>query len=164
MLRRIILLMLAVLIIIQLFHSKQNIREEEPIKDNNIETVLAVPSEVSGILLYSCYDCHSNNTDYPWYAEIQPIDWWINRHIREGKKELNFDEFAAYSARRQYKKLEEINEVVQEGEMPLKAYTLIHKEAKLSEAQKRSIATWVSTSLEYMKSIHSPDSLLRKNK
>ena len=163
MIRKIMLALLGVLVIIQFFHPDKNVRDPETQQDSNIEKVLSVPSEVSSILQNNCYDCHSNDTEYPWYAEIQPIHWWINHHIEEGKHELNFDEFANYSIRRQYKKLEEINEEVKDGEMPLKAYTLIHKDAQLNAAQKQTIANWVSAAQEYMRSIHPADSLLKKN-
>ncbi len=156
------LLLFAALMIIQFFSPEKNIRPDNALSDNSIEKVIAVPAEVQGILQTSCYDCHSNDTEYPWYAEVQPVGWWLNHHINEGKAELNFDEFATYSLRRQYKKLEEINEEVKEGEMPLKSYTLIHKNARLSEAQKLTIAGWVAASMDIMKSRYPADSLLRK--
>ena len=155
-------LLFAALMIIQFFSPEKNTRPDNAATDNSIEKVLAVPSEVQSILQTSCYDCHSNDTEYPWYAEVQPVGWWLNHHIKEGKAELNFDEFATYSLRRQYKKLEEINEEVKEGEMPLNSYTLMHKNARLSETQKLAIAGWVAASLDIMKSRYPADSLLRK--
>ncbi|TAK62599.1 MAG: cytochrome C, partial [Bacteroidetes bacterium] len=80
--------------------------------NNNITTQFAVPAEVESMLKTSCYDCHSNTTTYPWYASVQPVGWWLADHIKDGKDELNFDEFASYSPRRQYKKFNEIVEQV----------------------------------------------------
>jgi len=162
MLKKIMLLLFAALMIIQFFPPEKNTRTGETDIVNGIEKVLAVPADVHTILETSCYDCHSNDTEYPWYAEVQPVGWWINHHVKEGKAELNFDEFASYSLRRQYRKLEEINEEVKEGEMPLSSYTLIHKNAALTESQKLAIANWVSASMDFMKSRYPADSLLRK--
>lgn len=108
----------------------------------DITKVVSVPADVSGILKQSCYDCHSNHTTYPWYDRIAPVSWWVADHIKEGKLELNFTEFASYSAKKQAKKLEEIAETVQEGEMPLKSYLIMHGDAKLTEAQKKTLVDW----------------------
>jgi hypothetical protein len=99
---------------------------------------------------------------YPWYAQIQPAAWWLADHIKEGKKELNFSEFAGYRIRRQYKKLEEINELVKEGEMPLDSYLWIHNDAKLDEKQKLTLANWVTAIRDTMKATYPADSLVRK--
>ncbi|HNH22632.1 MAG TPA: heme-binding domain-containing protein, partial [Ferruginibacter sp.] len=110
----------------------------------------------------SCNDCHSNNTVYPWYAEVQPVAWWLNEHIEDGKKDLNFSEFASYRPRRQYKKLEEINELVKENEMPLNSYLWIHKDAKLSDQQKLTLANWVEATRDTLEARYPIDSLVRK--
>ncbi len=97
------------------------------------------------VLKTACYDCHSNRTTYPWYARINPVGWWLDHHIREGKEELNFSEFAAYDEKRQDHKLEETAGEVQEGHMPLPPYLFTHEDAKLSPAQVRLIADWVKS-------------------
>jgi hypothetical protein len=120
-----------------------------------------MPQNVQQILKTSCYDCHSNNTVYPWYSNIQPVAWWLKDHIDEGKRELNFSEFATYRIGRQYRKLEEINGEVKENKMPLESYTLIHSDAKLSDEQKLTLATWVTTLRDSIKAQYPEDSLKR---
>ncbi|MES2850009.1 MAG: heme-binding domain-containing protein, partial [Bacteroidota bacterium] len=110
MLRRILLILLLIFGVIQFFHPDKNTDNSETADTNDISRMMTVPANVQEILQKSCYDCHSNNTNYPWYAEIQPVSWWLNNHIKEGKSEVNFNEFSTYGIRRQYKKLEEIIE------------------------------------------------------
>jgi hypothetical protein len=159
-LKRAFQILLLAFIIIQFFRPTKN--KAEGISKNDISTLYAVPTDVQTILKTSCYDCHSNNTVYPWYAEVQPVAWWLNNHVVDGKKHLNFSEFAGYSLRRQYHKLEETNEMVKEGEMPLDSYLWIHKNAKLSDGQKLILANWVGTVMDTMKARHPIDSLIRK--
>lgn len=161
MLKKILLLLLAALVVIQFFHPDKNI-DTNPTANNDISKVIPVPDNVQQILEKSCYDCHSNNTEYPWYAEVQPVAWWLNNHIQEGKREINFNEFASYRPRRQYKKLEEIIEQVKEDEMPLSSYTLIHKDAVLNKDQKLALSTWAGAAMDSMKARYPADSLLKK--
>jgi hypothetical protein len=126
-------------------------------------TMNASPAlSVTDILSTSCYDCHSNNTSTMFYMHIQPVGWWVMDHINEGKEELNFDEFGAYSLRRQYHKLEEIAEQINEGEMPLTSYTLIHGDAKLSDAQKIAVVDWANALRDTMEAHYPMDSLVMK--
>jgi hypothetical protein len=101
------------------------------------------PEEVAEILKTSCYDCHSNETKYPWYASVAPVSWWVSDHIEEGRDELNFSAWGTFSDKRKAKKLHEIEEEVEEGEMPLTSYTFTHSEARLSKEQKEALITWV---------------------
>ncbi|SNZ01325.1 heme-binding domain-containing protein [Flagellimonas pacifica] len=103
-----------------------------------------VPQNVKGILKTSCYDCHSNNTEYPWYNSIQPMAWILENHIEDGKEELNFNQWGEYSSRRKNSKLKSIINQVEDDAMPLSSYTLIHRDAKLSEAEKKTLLDWVS--------------------
>ena len=123
-----------------------------------------MPEDVKTILKASCYDCHSNNTMYPWYAEIQPVRWWLDGHINDGKRGLNFDEFLSYRIAKQYKRLEDINELVKKDEMPLESYLWIHKYAKLNDQQKLTITNWANAVRDTMKANYPPDSLVRKKK
>lgn len=154
------LVLLAALVIIQFFRPTKN--KSEGISNNDITKLYTVPPDVQNILKTSCYDCHSNNTVYPWYAEVQPVAWWLNNHIEDGKRDLNFSEFASYRIRRQYKKLEEINELVKKNEMPLDSYLWIHKNAKLDEAKKLALANWVTAVRDTIKANYPADSLTRK--
>src|SRR5689334_784373 len=100
--KRILILLLIAFIIIQFFHPEKNISTAIPV--NHISKNFLVPDEVTAILSNSRNDCHSNNTRYPWYNHIQPVAWWLNDHVTEGKKHLNFDEYSSYNLRRQYRK------------------------------------------------------------
>ena len=102
-----------------------------------------VPDSVNQILQKSCYDCHSNHTRYSWYTNIQPAGWMMARHIRLGKSELNFSEFSSYSKRRQISKLKAIAHQIEDNEMPLKSYKLLHKKARLSALEKKLIISWM---------------------
>ncbi|WP_350285488.1 heme-binding domain-containing protein [uncultured Croceitalea sp.] len=99
-------------------------------------------AEVKVLLQNTCYDCHSNNTEYPWYSNISPVSYWIDEHIEHGKEELNFSDWANYSDKKKDHKLEELVEEVEEGEMPLKEYTWIHSEAHFTNEQKELLINW----------------------
>jgi hypothetical protein len=128
---------------------------------NDISKVVTVPDSVHALLKVSCYDCHSNFTNYPWYSNIQPVGWWLKDHIDEGKQTLNFSEFAALKPRPggrysttqalQDHKLEEVAEMVEEGEMPLQSYTIIHRDSKLTDTQKKMITDWVTSARQQLK-------------
>jgi hypothetical protein len=117
---------------------------------------------VDVILKKACNDCHSNNTVYPWYARVQPVAWWLDRHIREGKKHLNFDEYTNRKARSQYHLMEETIEMVKEEEMPLPSYTWTHRDARLSDAEKKGVTDWAVSVMDELRRRYPPDSLIRK--
>src|SRR4051794_13254152 len=96
------------------------------VQADTIQSGLTVPPDIDMALTRSCGDCHSNQTIYPWYSQVQPVAWWLSNHIAEGRGELTFPPFNPYNARRKKKKLEEICEQVRSGEMPLPSYTWIH--------------------------------------
>ncbi|HMK04335.1 MAG TPA: heme-binding domain-containing protein [Ferruginibacter sp.] len=159
-LKRTLIVLLIVFIAIQFIRPERNI-SDKPMPDH-INKVYVVPEEVGKILKSSCYDCHSYNTYYPWYAEIQPVRWWLDEHIIDGKGDLNFDEFGTYSIRKQYRKMEEINDLVKKDEMPIPSYLWTHSEAKLSDQQKQLISGWVTAVRDTIKANYPPDSLLKK--
>jgi hypothetical protein len=99
-------------------------------------------AETKAVLEVACYDCHSNNTRYPWYANVQPVAWWLQGHVKEGKQHLNFSEFTTYAPKKQHHKFEEIKEAVTDGWMPLDSYKWIHKDAVLTKEQSEAIAKW----------------------
>ena len=103
-----------------------------------------VPETIQKKLQVSCYDCHSNNTQYPWYNKIQPVAWFLEDHIKEGKAELNFNEWDSLSSRRKASKLRSIIKQIENGEMPLDSYTLIHKDAKFSEAEAEELINFIT--------------------
>ena len=157
--KTILVVLLIAFIIIQFFRPKKNLGEE--IATNQITAVQNVPDNVQQILKVSCYDCHSNTTHYPWYDNIQPVAWALSDHIIEGKKELNFSEFATYPTFRQYKKFKEIQKQVKEDEMPLFSYTVPHRNAVLSPEQKSTLIDWAANSMKEMEAKYPADSLVK---
>lgn len=160
MIKKILLVLLAVFLVMQVIRPKLD--NKSGAVTNSIATITSIPGETDQLLKSSCYDCHSNTTVYPWYAHIQPVGWWLDDHVNEGKKELNFDEFTTYSLRRQYHKLEEVVEMVKEKEMPLNSYTWIHKDADLTPEQRQQLISWADKLMADMKSKYPLDSLIKK--
>jgi len=138
--KKLFFVLVLLLVVIQFIQPDKNI-SNTPSK-NAITAKYEVPENVASILKTSCYDCHSNNTVYPWYSNIQPGAWFMANHVNEGKRELNFDEFLTYPARKAAHKLEEVAEVVERHEMPLSSYTLIHTNAKLNDEQINVLKDW----------------------
>ena len=158
--KKILVFLLIVLIAMQFFRPQKNIAA--PPFPNDISTLYPVPPEVDIILKKACNDCHSNNTKYPWYNNFQPVSGWLQDHIKEGKGEVNFNEFATYRIGKQYRKLLEIKEQVEKDEMPLSSYTLIHTNAKLSEAEKKTLTDWAESLRSTIRSKYPADSLVSK--
>jgi len=114
----------------------------------DISKVITIPDTVLTLLKNACFDCHSNNTDYPWYSNIQPIGWLMAYHIKQAKNELNFSEFGAYSQRRQISKLDGIANSIKDNIMPLKSYKIMHKSAQLSTDEKSLLINWEQQSID----------------
>lgn len=159
--KRLLIFLLVILIVMQAFRPEKN-NSNNVSKDISINYV--VPDNVKIILAKACNDCHSNHTRYPWYAEIQPVSWWLSNHIKDGKRHFNFNEFDGYQVARQYKKLEECIEQVKEGDMPLSSYTLIHKDAILTDTEKETLFNWLEIVRDSIKSRYPADSLVLKRK
>src|SRR5450759_5035202 len=102
----------------------------------DISNVVAIPDTVLSLLKNACYDCHSNNTDYPWYTDIQPMGWLMAHHIKQAKSQLNFSEFGTYSQRKQLSKLDGIANSIRDNIMPLSSYKMMHKNAQFSTNEK----------------------------
>lgn len=141
--KKVLIALLVILIIIQLIRPGKNIAAQP--SSNDIALKYNVPGNVKQILQRSCYDCHSNNTDYPWYSNIQPVMWFLDNHIQEGKRELNFSEFASYTPKKAAHKLDEVISETGEHEMPISSYLWMHKNAKLSDTEIEQITKWAST-------------------
>lgn len=141
---KIFLVLVVIIAGAQLFRPNKNLGQRQTSTD--ITNFVAVPENVMTILETSCYDCHSNKTTYYWYHEIMPFGWWLNHHVEDGKKHLNFSEFATYSKAKQDHKLEEVAEEVEHGEMPLSTYSKVHTEANLTQEQIQLIIDWVNVS------------------
>ena len=145
-LKIIAIILLLTFVGIQFIPTSRNQSDIVPSKD--LMETYNVPEQVEVIFKTSCYDCHSNNTIYPWYNKIQPVSWIMDGHIKEAKAELNFNEFGSYSERRQKSKFKSILSQVKDGEMPLASYTWMHREAKLSKKEIKALEDWIDKMLE----------------
>ncbi|MEO6346524.1 MAG: heme-binding domain-containing protein [Aquaticitalea sp.] len=131
------LILLVSFIAIQFFPIELN--ESDTVPKSDFLLVNNVPETIQKKLEVSCYDCHSNNTHYPWYSRIQPAAWFMEDHIKKGKEELNFNEWGDYSDRRKNSKLKSIINQIKDGEMPLESYTYIHRDAPFSADEKKEM-------------------------
>ena len=152
LLRKIFLGLLIVFVLIQFIQPVRNLSNEVP--SDEITKTVNVPENVQGVLKTACYDCHSNNTHYPWYSRVQPFGWLLAKHIRDGKAELNFDEFGAYSLRRRISKMNGIKNSMEDGTMPLSSYTFLHKNARISKDEKALIVDWAARTEDSLRLIN----------
>ena len=137
------LILLVAFLGIQFIPRKEN--QSDYVPKTDFMEVYVVPENIQVFLQNSCYDCHSNNTNYPWYHKVQPAGVYLDKHIEEGKEELNLSEFGNYSSRRQRSKLRSMSSQVKDGKMPLKSYTLIHQSAKLSDKEREELTAWLDS-------------------
>lgn len=140
--KKILLVLFIVFIAIQFVQPAHNTSGQ--VLPTDMTKTVNIPDKVLDIFKNSCYDCHSNNTRYPWYVYIQPMGWIMARHIKNGKNNLNFSDFGSYSKRKQANKLRAIETSIKEGSMPLSSYTIMHTDAKLSDDNKKVIIDWVT--------------------
>lgn len=147
--KRILIIGLVAFIAIQFIRPEKNLRTAP--SEGEIGRHFDVPPELRAVLRNSCYDCHSNNTRYPWYAEVQPVGWILASDISEAKSELNFDEFGNYSRMVQYWEFGKIQEQVENREMPLPSYLMMHPKAELSADTKARLINWTLAMRDSMK-------------
>jgi heme-binding protein len=159
MLKKILIGLGIVLIVIQFIRPDKN---ESNDLTYAVSTKYSVPEAVNDILQVSCNDCHSNKTVYPWYANVQPVAWWLNHHINDGKRHLNFSDFSNAPIAIQNHKFEEVIEMIEEHEMPLPSYTNLglHAEANLNADQREIIMDWAKAQMTYLKDNYPADSLV----
>lgn len=160
-LKTLVIIIILAFILVQFIRPPKNAGEE--IAANQITAVQQTPENIQQILKASCNDCHSNTTHYPWYDKIQPVAWYLSDHVIEGKKDLNFSEFANYPVNTRYKKMKEIGEEVKEGEMPMFSYTLTHRNAILSADQKAALINWAENAMKEMETKYPADILRKSN-
>lgn len=141
--KKIAFIVLVVLILIQAIRIDKTNEPVNQASDFIIAT--QAENEIAGILKTSCYDCHSDEATYPWYTNIAPVSWWIKHHINEGREHLNFSKWGTYSAKKADHKLEECVEMINEDEMPMGSYTIMHSEAKLSIVQKEKLVAFFNS-------------------
>lgn len=139
-LKKTALLLLIILLISQFFGPEKN--------EGSLESVTAFiaetnpPENVKKILETTCFDCHSAKTTYPWYNNITPVNYWLDTHVKDGKKHLNFSKWNDYSVKKKEHKMDELYEEVEKGEMPLNSYTWTHSEANLTQEQIDAVVVW----------------------
>lgn len=148
--------LLALLVLGQFIRPEKNQSNDQT---NHIRAKFPIPESVEATLAVACYDCHSNYTRYPWYASVQPVSGWLAGHINEGKRHLNFSDLTTRRIALQNHKLEEIIEVLREGEMPLNSYTWTHRDAILTDGQKQDLINWAQTAMDSLKAQYPADSL-----
>lgn len=143
MAKKILIGLLVVVLLIQVMQPTKN--QSDSLSENDISGVYELPAGVHETLVKKCYDCHSNNTQYPWYVHVQPIGWWMASHIKEGKDHLDFSEFKTYDPKRANHKLEEVSEELGEGHMPIESYLWLHPEAKVNAEELKAINGWIAS-------------------
>ena len=141
---RILIIIIVVLILVQFIQPSHNNGEATAATD--ITHAVQVPDSVMQVLKVSCYDCHSNHTNYPWYSKITPVNWWLNNHINNGKRALNFTTFTTYTYKKKAHRMDDVAETIEKDEMPLHSYLWIHKNAILTEPQKQLLINWAHAS------------------
>jgi hypothetical protein len=147
--KKIAILLIIVLIGIQFVPTTYNISDE--VFETDFTKIYDAPQNIKNLLKTSCYDCHSNNTNYPWYSKVQPGAWFMENHINEGKEELNFNTYGEYSRRRKKSKLKSIISQIKDDEMPITSYILIHRDAKISKEDKTIITKWLTNLRDNLK-------------
>ena len=138
--KKIFIFLLIVFVIAQFFRPEKNEGDLASIDAFLADTNPA--EDVKLILKETCYDCHSDVTRYPWYNNITPVNYWLAGHVKDGKKHFNVSNWDGNSVKRKDHKFEELIEMVEDKEMPLSSYTLTHSEAKLTNAQIKSVVDW----------------------
>ncbi|TDE15258.1 heme-binding domain-containing protein [Dyadobacter psychrotolerans] len=163
MFKKIALGLLLVLITIQFIKPEKNLSDNQT---HNVAMKYPVSNEVKEILELACYDCHSNKTTYPWYDNIQPVAWFLDHHVREGKRELNFSGFTKLPIAVQNHKFDETIEMVEKKEMPLQSYTFLglHKGANLTDQQRQVLISWARNQMTLLKNQYPADSLVLRRK
>ena len=144
--KKILTVIVIAFVAMQFFRPDRKIASQASSSD--ISGVFSMPDSVKVILQNACYDCHSDNTRYPWYVNLQPAGWWMAGHIKEAKDGLNFSEFGGYTPRKQISKLEGVASVLEKDFMPLKSYKMMHKSARLSTDEKNLVIDWAQKSAD----------------
>ena len=137
---KIIIGLVLIFVILQILPREKN-QNREP-SEADIFKVEETSLELRSLIKGACYDCHSFQTEYPWYSNLAPFSWWIDDHIDHARKHLNFSEWATYDAEKKSHKAEEAMEEIEEGEMPMESYQLAHSSARLSAKEKAKILEW----------------------
>lgn len=139
------ILLLVAFVVMQFFTINKTNPKVEKAKD--FIAIATPPADIEKMIRSACYDCHSNETVYPWYSNLAPVSWWLEDHIEEGRSHLNFSEWGNYEEDKANHKLHECEEEVEEKEMPLSSYTWSHGDAKFTDAQSDKLAKWFKSKM-----------------
>jgi hypothetical protein len=132
-----------ILIGLQFFPAKKNLGENGTA--NDLVVMYNAPADITQLLKSACYDCHSNHTEYPWYNRIQPVGWFLAHDIQEAKQHFSLGEFGTYPPNRQKGTLDNMIRDIEENDMPLPAYKLMHRDARLSDEEKEALTSWLGS-------------------
>lgn len=132
--------LIAVLLVLQFFQPESN--NTPFIPEQDMLEVLAPPQPLADLIRKACYDCHSNQTVYPWYNKISPVSWYLYKHIKKGKEDLNFSDYGLLDKADKIGAFADFCDVLDAGTMPLQSYLLIHKNARLSQEERENLCNW----------------------
>ena len=132
--------LIAVLIVLQFFQPERNNAPIDPELD--MLELLAPPEPVADLIWDACYDCHSNQTNYPWYNRMSPVSLYLYKHIKKGKEDLNFSEYGLLDKADKIGEFADFCDAVDAGNMPLQSYMLIHKDARLTQEERETLCNW----------------------
>ena len=132
--------LVAVLLVLQFFQPESHNTAVDPAQD--MLEVLAPPEPLADLIRKACYDCHSNQTVYPWYNKISPVSWYLYKHIKKGKEDLNFSDYGLLDKADKIGAFADFCDVLDAGSMPLQSYMLIHKNARLSQEERENLCIW----------------------
>lgn len=138
-LKIVVIIIIIAFVAIQFFQPEKNMGESSA---NHIFQTEQIPEGVKLSLKNACMDCHSNQTNYLWYHKLSPVSWMVDKHIKEGKKELNFSEWGEQDAYDKFGAFEDISKEVERKTMPIKSYTFMHKNARFSEDERTAFVEW----------------------
>ena len=139
--KQLLFVVLTIFIVIQFIRPARN--QSGQVLQSDISNSYSIPHDVSALLENACFDCHSSNTNYPWYSNIQPVGWLLAKDIENGKSKLNFSEIGSLSPRKQISKLQEVENRIKDRTMPLKVYQIMHPSARLTEGERRLLVDWI---------------------
>ena len=145
--RFVCILLVGGFVLIQFFQPERNHGTIDP--EIDLLTYSTIPDSLANILMNSCYNCHSNRTNYPWYSYIAPVSWMLQRHVDRGKKELNMSNFGDLEKSQKIGVLADLCDVIESGSMPLKSYLIIHRNARITDSETELFCDW--TELEALR-------------
>ncbi len=154
MIRKIFKIVLIVLVLafLGLQFWRPDLSNPAVVESETLLAATAVPADVQLVLERSCSDCHSNETQYPWYSKVSPFNWFLAGHIEDGRREMNFSVWNTYTPEKKIRKLEELCDQVETGAMPLPSYLWIHRDAALSGSEASLLCTWAKAESVRIKS------------